>query len=70
MAGPSALFDMALMKNFAFGDRLRAQFRWELFNAFNHPQFGLPGSSLGASGFGIPTATGRRCRSTRSNRCP
>jgi hypothetical protein len=28
------------------------QFRWELFNAFNHTNFGFPGGTLGTPTFG------------------
>ena len=28
------------------------QFRWELFNTFNHPNFGFPGNTLGTPTFG------------------
>ena len=32
-------------------------FRMELFNAFNTPQLGTPGSTLGTGTFGIVTST-------------
>jgi hypothetical protein len=32
-------WDTALFKNFPVTDRLRFQFRWELYNVFNHTQF-------------------------------
>ena len=35
----------------------RLQFRGELFNAFNKPQFANPGSSLGTGSFGQVTTT-------------
>ena len=35
-------WDMALLKNVSWGDSYRIQFRWELFNAFNHASFGQP----------------------------
>ena len=35
-------WDMALLKNIAWAERYRIQFRWELFNAFNHTSFGQP----------------------------
>ena len=38
-------WDMAVLKNIAWGDRYRIQFRWELFNAFNHTSFGQPTGS-------------------------
>jgi hypothetical protein len=32
------------------------QFRWDVFNAFNHPNFGVPGSVLGTATFGKITS--------------
>jgi len=32
-------WDTALFKNFRLVERVRLQFRWELYNAFNHSQF-------------------------------
>jgi hypothetical protein len=49
-------FDLAILRNFRFKERYRLQFRCEMFNAFNTPHFGVPGSALGGSGFGISTA--------------
>lgn len=46
-------FDFSILRNLRFGDRFTAQFRGELYNAFNHPNFGLPGSVLGAADFGV-----------------
>lgn len=46
-------FDFSLIKNFSFSEQTYLQFRAEMFNAFNHPNFGLPGHVLGAPGFGI-----------------
>jgi hypothetical protein len=31
--------DMTFSKNFRFAERANAQFRWELYNIFNHPSF-------------------------------
>jgi hypothetical protein len=57
MLGPGLVnFDSAISKNFRIGERYRVQFRWEAFNAFNTPKFGLPASSMGGSDFGIATA--------------
>ena len=33
-------------KNVRWGEDVRLQFRWEMFNALNTPQFGLPNSEL------------------------
>ena len=32
-------WDIAIFKNFPVRERLRLQFRWELYNCFNHTQF-------------------------------
>jgi hypothetical protein len=46
-------FDLSLLKNFFFAEQKGFQFRLEMFNAFNHPDFGLPGATLGGPGFGV-----------------
>jgi hypothetical protein len=38
-------FDTGLMKNWEFHEEMRIQFRAELFNTFNHPQFYSPSGS-------------------------
>jgi hypothetical protein len=44
LRGPDLVtFDLALQKNFKIGERQQIEFRGELFNLFNHPNFGLPG---------------------------
>ncbi len=48
--------DFSLAKNFAFSERHRIQFRAESFNTPNHPNFGLPNATAGASGFGTITS--------------
>ena len=45
-------FDLSLFKNFSITERAQIQFRAEFFNAFNTPQFNLPGQTFGAAGFG------------------
>lgn len=45
-------FDFSINKNFPIGEGRYLTFRTDLFNAFNHPDFALPGRSLGGSGFG------------------
>ena len=37
-------WDTALEKNWTFRETMRAQFRFETFNTFNHPQFYAPAS--------------------------
>jgi len=46
-------FDFSLVKNFNFREDAYVQFRGEVFNAFNHADFALPGRSLGGPGFGV-----------------
>jgi hypothetical protein len=46
-------FDLSALKNFVFAEGKQLQLRLETFNAFNHPDFGLPGRTLGAPGFGV-----------------
>ena len=53
-------WDMALLKNIAWADRYRIQFRWELFNAFNHTSFGQPNPNPGPSGAAFGRVTGVR----------
>jgi Carboxypeptidase regulatory-like domain len=45
--------DISLLKNFFFAEQKGLQFRLEMFNAFNHPDFGLPGTTFGGPGFGV-----------------
>ena len=42
------------MKNFSILERLKAQFRVDAFNAFNHPQFGFPNQNVNT---GNPAST-------------
>ena len=49
--------DLALQRSFALTERLRLEARGEAFNVLNHPNFGPPNVTLGASNFGIPTTT-------------
>jgi len=44
--------DLALYKQFHFGDRVHLEFRAEAFDSLNHANFGLPDSSFGTGNFG------------------
>jgi hypothetical protein len=48
---------LSVFKDTAFGpeNKLSLQFRAELFNLLNTPQFGTPGESLGTTQFGVVT---------------
>jgi hypothetical protein len=53
--------DLSVSKNFKFGERLRAQFRIETFNIFNHPNFANPNgatSGYGQGAFADPSQPG------------
>ena len=52
--GPGLVnFDFALARSFEyFGENRRLEFRWEVFNAFNTPQFGLPERNRASGGVG------------------
>jgi hypothetical protein len=63
LVGPGyANFDLSLFKTTRLGEQVRLQFRAEVFNLFNHPNFSsplLPGFSADASFNGIDPVTGR-----------
>ncbi len=43
LTGPGIVnLDLSLYKNFKFHERYVLQFRWEVYDAFNHPNFGNP----------------------------
>ena len=53
--------DLSVSKNFKFGELLRAQFRIETFNIFNHPNFANPNgatSGYGQGAFADPSQPG------------
>lgn len=60
--GPSAFtYDAALHKTFELTERQRLNFRFEMFNAFNHSVLGNPVTNRGNANFGkIQTASGGR----------
>jgi hypothetical protein len=55
-------FDMSLGKNMVLHEVIVLQFRAEMFNLFNHPQFAPPNGALGNAGFGRVTAQANQPR--------
>ncbi|HSE18687.1 MAG TPA: carboxypeptidase regulatory-like domain-containing protein [Pyrinomonadaceae bacterium] len=49
--------DISVIKNTYIGDRLRIQFRAEVFDVFNHANFGRPGNTVGTPSFGRISST-------------
>ncbi|MBI4890830.1 MAG: TonB-dependent receptor [Acidobacteria bacterium] len=47
--------NFGLFKNITITERVKAQFRGEFFNMFNHPRFGSPNTDPGSSSFGRVT---------------
>jgi hypothetical protein len=45
--------DISLFKDFSLFREIKSEFRLEAFNAFNHPIFGGPGTSVPGSNFGV-----------------
>ena len=61
--GPGiATVNISLFKNFPIKERLRFQFRFEMFNALNHTNFSNPASTFGVSNFGNITSTSTNAR--------
>ena len=49
--------DLSLAKNFWPAEGKQLEFRWEVFNAFNHVNLGLPNGQVDVSGAGQITYT-------------
>ncbi len=57
--GPSIkTVDFSLFKGFAVTEAIRIEFRTEIFNLFNHPNFDPPGTTFGTSTFGVISSAG------------
>jgi hypothetical protein len=46
-------WDLGVHRDFPIHEALRLQFRAEMFNILNHPNFGQPSGQFGAAGFGL-----------------
>jgi hypothetical protein len=57
--GPGlASLDLSMQKEVPIYDRAKLQFRLDVYNSLNHPNFALPGRIFGAANFGVITSAG------------
>jgi len=49
--------DVSIIKNLTLREHLRVQLRAEIFDVFNHANFGAPGNVVGTPAFGVITST-------------
>ncbi|HET8547825.1 MAG TPA: carboxypeptidase-like regulatory domain-containing protein [Bryobacteraceae bacterium] len=72
VAGPSSWScDFALIRTLpVFRERVRAQFRFEAYNLFNHANLGLPATNLSAPDFGVAYAGRSRSYYSRFGELP
>lgn len=58
LVGPGvANWNIVVAKNFPLSvERARLQFRWEMFNAFNRPNFNAPNTNINSGSFGLVTS--------------
>jgi hypothetical protein len=58
LVGPGTVdLDASLIKRFVIADRVNTEFRAEVFNILNHPNFALPNATIGSSSAGIISNT-------------
>jgi hypothetical protein len=56
--GPGVFgINASIMKNWTLGEGKTLQFRWDAFNATNHPNFANPSSNVDAGNFGVISGT-------------
>lgn len=69
LTGPGlAMLDTSINKTFFFRERVRLQFRTELFNALNHPNFAIPSQRTVFSASGPVGSAGRITSTLTSSR--
>ena len=58
LVGPAYFnLDLGIHRNFRISERVRLQFRGEMFNTFNHANFSTPNATIGSSSAGTISAT-------------
>jgi hypothetical protein len=50
-------WNLGVHRDFSLHEAVSLQFRAEMFNILNHPNFGPPSGSLGVPGFGLSSQT-------------
>lgn len=66
LIGPGLFtWDFGLAKDFRLAEQFGLQFRSEFFNLINHPNFGLPNSSIGSTAAGTITSVVTNARETQ-----
>jgi hypothetical protein len=59
LTGPGqVVWNMGIHKNWMLHEAARLQFRWEMFNAFNRPNFSNPSTNIQSGSFGLVTSAG------------
>lgn len=59
LIGPGGFtLDLGVHRNVYLTDRFNLSFRWEMFNAFNHPNFSAPSAQIGTDNAAQITGTG------------
>jgi hypothetical protein len=48
--------DLSMIKNIPIHERAHLQFRFEMFNVMNHPQFDYPNTTIGSPSAGVISA--------------
>jgi hypothetical protein len=58
LEGPGSFSaDLGVHRQFPINERVRLTFRWEMFNAFNRPNFQNPSATIGSPTAGVVSAT-------------